>query len=138
MTKRIEFTAAEVQAIRTEYSDDYVVYGIFFEESDPEQGGQSWNFQRALGADGTINSLGEEDEGVCVVKEVQRLVVQDGISQFILGRNKMECTFKDNDQFDGIKGLIVNYMIDDNKWNELSNAADKVFIECTWYRRPKT
>ncbi len=59
-----EFNANTVETFRNEFSNDFVVFNIFFEESDPEEGGKSWNFQRALGADGTVDSLGEDDDGV--------------------------------------------------------------------------
>ena len=89
----IRFTARDIAAFSDDFSDDFVVFNIFFEEFNSEEGGESWNFQRALGADGTIESLGEEDEGVCVVKEIQQLVFNKSIQEVELSRGRFVCKF---------------------------------------------
>ena len=134
----IEFFAKNVESLKTEYTDDFVVYGIFFEESDPEKGGQSWNFQRALGADGTLSTLGEDDEGVNIVKEIQQAVFYEEIDSFSLSRDKAICKFSNNIlKQAGTNKLVINFDITDNKWSELSIMSSFVFLNCSYYQLVK-
>ena len=87
------FVANSVDGFENYFSEDFVVWNIFFEGSDPEQGGQSWSFQRALGKDGTLESLGEEDEGICTVKEVQQATFYECVKKVILARESFFCEF---------------------------------------------
>ena len=126
MTK---FIAHSVEAFENYYSEDFVVFNIFFEESDPEAGGQSWNLQRALGNDKTLDSLGEEDEGVCIVKEVQQVVLYEAIESAQLSRNRFVCIFdRVAAKKAGTGGIDVSFSIDDERWTKLKAMAELVFL----------
>ncbi|MGF1488898.1 MAG: hypothetical protein ACFBSE_17575 [Prochloraceae cyanobacterium] len=131
----IRFTAKTVEAFSTEFCKDFVVFNIFFEECDREEGGQSWSFQRALGADGTIESREEEDEGVCTVKEIQQLTLYEGIERVKLSRNKFVCKFNiEAIQQIKIEGLEIDYSIDDDRWKRLIRIAVLVFRNRDYFR----
>ena len=123
-----EYTATVVEYFSQHYGSDFVVFQIFFEDFDPEKGGQSWSFQRALGADGTVESLSEEDEGVCIVKEIQQIVAYEEIDRFILERTRVACHFSDTfSQREGIDKLLIHLNISNAQWNELVSMARTVF-----------
>lgn len=105
MTK---FKATIVETFKNEFAEDSVVFNIFLEEFDPEEGGESWNFQRALGADGTLASLGEKDNGVCTVKEIQQVTLYEGIQKLELSRTQLFCLFDpDGSNETGIETLEI-------------------------------
>lgn len=131
----IRFTARVIDAFSEEFTDDFVVFSIFFEEYDPEEGGESWIFQRALGSDGTIKSLGEEDEGICVVKEIQQLTFYKGVEEVELSRNKFICKFDPKAiKETKIEGLEIDYNISDEQWAKLDRIARLVFIDRDFFR----
>jgi hypothetical protein len=85
---------------------DFVVHGIYFGEGDPEKGGQHWNFTRILG---------EDDDGVCTVKEIQEVTVYGGIVRFTLARDSATCEFdEDAAKETGVRKLLIDYNIDDD------------------------
>jgi hypothetical protein len=101
------------------YTPDFVVHGIYFGEGDPEQGGQHWNFTRALG---------EDDDGVCTVKEIQQVTVYGGIVRFTLARHSMTCEFDEKAAKEtGVRKLHIEYGIDDDTWQSLVKQAKFVF-----------
>lgn len=125
---KTKFTAKQVDSFKNVYADDFAVFNLFFEESDPEQGGESWNFQRALGTDGQLDSLGEEDEGVCTVKEIQQVVLYEEIDSIELSRNKLTCTFNTSAiPKAGIEVLEIEYDLDNSSWEKLKENAKLVF-----------
>ncbi len=126
----IKFHANRVEAFRDEISDDFTVFNILFEESDPDLGGESWIFQRALGADGTIKSLGEEDDGVCVVKSVQQVTFSEGIRSIEISQNKFICEFDSvGRKGSKIDGLDISFYISEEEWVKIVQMAKLVFIE---------
>lgn len=131
MTK---FTAKIVGAFKEEYSEDFAVFNIFFEEFSPEEGGESWTFQRALGANGTISSLGEEDEGVCIVKEIQQSTQYEGIMEVEISKNRFVCKFN-SEAVEETKTEIleIDYVINDQQWKKLSDMAALVFINKDYF-----
>ena len=125
MTK---FTANIVDAFKNEFTPEFVVFNLFFEESDPEEGGESWCFQRALGADGTLKSLEGDDDGVCTVKEIQQAILHEGIQKFELSRTQVVCVFEPNAvEETTTDSLEINYNIDDAQWTELKQMSALVF-----------
>jgi len=129
-----KFTANLVDTFVEEFSEEYAVYNIFFEESDPDMGGESWNFQRALGADGTLESLGEEDDGVCIVREIQQLTEYEKLELVEISRNRFYCKFSPEwVKTTQISGLDITYETDDAKWAELQNISNLVFVNKNYY-----
>ncbi|MEE9334155.1 MAG: hypothetical protein V3U65_08695 [Granulosicoccaceae bacterium] len=125
MTK---FTANIVEIFKNEFTPEFVVFNLLFEESDPEEGGESWCFQRALGADGTIKSLEGDDDGVCTVKEIQQAILHEGIQMLELSKTQLVCVFEPQAVAEtGTEGLEINYQLDDKLWNELKEMSSLVF-----------
>jgi hypothetical protein len=115
----LQFHADLVAGLQQEYTSDYVVYGIFFGEGDPEEGGQHWNFTR---------TLDDDDDGVCIVKEIQEITIYGGIENFTLTRPKLICEFNDaTAQVTKTRKLIITFDIDDEAWTQLSMQARLVF-----------
>ncbi len=132
----IAFKAKTVDSFREEFTDDFVVFSIFFEESDPETGGESWNFQRALGPDGTLESLGEEDEGVCVVKEIQQETFYEDIKSIVLSRNRLVCEFTaERATRLGYSGLHIAFDLPGDKRERLVQMSEFVFLNRQYFRR---
>lgn len=101
------------------YTPDFVVHGIYFGEGDPERGGQHWNFTR---------TLGEDDDGVCTVKEIQQVTVYGGIVRFTLARHRMTCEFDEEAAKEtGVRKLHIEYSIDEEAWQSLVKQAKFVF-----------
>ncbi len=118
VSEEIKFKAQEVAAMSEEFTPDYVVHGIYFGEGNPEQGGQHWNFTRAL----------ETEDGVCTVKEIQQLTFYRGIKNFLLSRDGLVCEFDvKHAEHAGTKKLCISYDISDERWNELRDKAKLVF-----------
>lgn len=130
-----EFSAKVVETFKNEFSDDFVVFNLFFEESDPKDGGESWNFQRALGADGTVESLGEYDDGVCTVKEIQLITLYEGIATIELHRNKFICIFEP-DSVKEVKTdhLIINFELNNEQWEKLLEMTQYVFKNKDYFK----
>jgi hypothetical protein len=116
----LQFHADKVEAHEVEYTPDFIVYGIYFGEGDPEQGGQHWNF--------TNNSDDEDEEGVCIVKEIQEVTVYGGIDVFNLTRKSLTCNF-DNETAKStkIRRLLITYEIDDETWEAVVKQSQKIF-----------
>jgi len=129
-----KFTAHLVEAFVEEFDEDYAVFNLLFEESDPDLGGESWNFQRALGADGTLESLGEDDDGVCIVKEIQQLTDYEKLEFVEITKNRFYCKFSAEwARKIKIDGLDISYEIDDAKWKVLLHIANLVFLNRNYY-----
>jgi hypothetical protein len=108
-----------VTACEEEYTPEFIVHGIYFGEGDPERGGQYWNFTR---------SLGEDDDGVCTVKEIQQVTIYGGIVRFALARHSATCEFDEKAAIEtGVRKLIIEYSINDDSWQSLVNQAKIVF-----------
>ena len=121
MTK---FIANSVESFRNYFSDDFVVFNISFEESDPEKGGESWSFQRTLGKDGTLESLGEDDDGVCAVKEIQQATCYECIESAVLTRDSFSCLFTEKGSKEcGTSSIQVAFSLNDVQWEELKSTA---------------
>ena len=102
-----------------EYTTDFVVHGIYFGEGDPERGGQHWNFTR---------NLGEDDNRVCTVKEIQQVTIYGGIVRFALARHSMTCEFDEKAAMEtGVRKLVIEYSIIDDTWQSLVKQANIVF-----------
>lgn len=115
----LRFHADFVEGFEESYTPTYVVHGIHFGEGDPEQGGQHWNFTR---------SLGEDDHGVCTVKEIQAATLYRGIESVALTRQRLECHFNERGSREtGVRKLVITYSPDDETWAELIRAAKFVF-----------
>ncbi|HKQ92257.1 MAG TPA: hypothetical protein VJZ77_16475 [Blastocatellia bacterium] len=115
----IRIKASLVAGEQEEYTSDFVVHGIYFGEGDPEQGGRHWNFTR---------NLGEDDEGVCTVKEIQQVTVYGGIIRFTLARDSVTCEFDEEAAEEtGVRKLLIDYNIDDDTWRSLLKQAKFVF-----------
>jgi hypothetical protein len=115
----IRIKANLVVAEEDEYTHDFVIHRICFGEGDPEQGGQHWNFTR---------SLGEDDDGVCTVKEIQQVTVYGGIVRFSLARDSVTCEFDEETANEtGVRKLFIEYIINDDTWQSLVKQAKLVF-----------
>lgn len=115
----INYKAYYVEALSEEFTPDFIVYGIYFGEGDPEQGGQHWNFTRTLETD---------DVGVCTVKEIQQVTTYGGIERFTLSRNAVICDFDDSHTEEtGTKRLSIEFDISEAQWNKLLEKARLVF-----------
>lgn len=132
MTK---FVANSLDSLESYFSDDFVVWNMFFEESDPEEGGESWSFQRALGKDGTLESLGEEDEGVCTVKEVQQATFYECIESVVLTRNSFFCKFDEKGEKQcGTSSILVAFLLTDEQWEKMKSTAHLVFLNREYFK----
>ncbi len=119
----IEFLAELVDVAEEEFTPEYTVIGIYFGEGDPEYGGQHWNFTESIGSDA-------DDDGVCTVKEIQKVTVYGGISSFIMNRNKVVCEFNaDTAPKTGVSTLVINYNLGSKEWKKLSSMALRVFAK---------
>lgn len=115
----IHIKATLVAAEGEGYTSDFVVHGIYFGEGDPEQGGQHWNFTR---------SRGEDDDGVCTVKEIQQVTIYGGIVRFTLARDRVTCEFDEEEAKEtGVRKLFIEYSINDDTWQSLVEQAKLVF-----------
>jgi len=115
----IRIKANLVAGEEEEYTQDFVVHGIYFGEGDPEQGGQHWNFTR---------NLGEDDDGVCTVKEIQQVTVYGGIVRFTLARDIVTCEFDEKAAKEtGVRKLLIEYRINEDTWESLVKQAKFVF-----------
>lgn len=132
MTK---FFANSVDVFENYFSDDFVVWNMFFEESDPEERGESWSFQRALGKDGTLESLGEEDEGVCTVKEIQQATFYECIESVVLTRNSFFCNFDEKGAKQcGTSSILATFALTDEQWEKMKFTAQLVFLDCEYFK----
>jgi len=112
------------------FTEDFTVHGIYFGEGDPEAGGQHWNFTR---------SLGDDDEGVCTVKEIQEFTVHEGITSFEMSRTSVVCDFdSDAAQRTGVRRLTIAYEIDDATWTDLASQAKLVFTDMAHFKLTPT
>ena len=115
----ISFHAELVAAQQEEFTSDCVVHGIYFGTGDPEAGGQHWNFTRMLG---------EDDEGVCTVKEIQEVTVYGGITSFSLSRSGLVCEFNARTSREtGTRRLEITYDVDDATWSAIIEQSRHVF-----------
>jgi hypothetical protein len=102
-----------------EYTPDFAVHGIYFGEGDPERGGQHWNFTR---------NSGEDDNGVCTVREIQQVTIYGGIVRFSLARHSVTCEFDEKAAREtGVRKLVIEYSINDDTWQSLVKQANFVF-----------
>lgn len=114
----LQFNAEMVAADEEEYTPDFVVHGIYFGEGDPESGGQHWNFTRSL----------NDDDGVCIVKEIQEVTVYGGIVSCRLTRQSFACEFNNETaQETQTRRLFITFEIDDETWKSLATQARLVF-----------
>lgn len=126
----LHIDAQLVAANEQEFTEDFTVHGIYFGEGDPENGGQHWNFTRALG---------EDDDGVCTVKEIQVVTVYDGIIRFEMNRAGLECEFNDEAaEQTGVRRLTVAYQVDDATWSDLVTQAKMVFTDEPYFKLLET
>ena len=130
-----KFEAKIVESFKDEFSDEFVVFNILFEESDPDEGGGYWYFQRALGSDGSLEGLGEEDDGVCTVKAIQQVTIYEGIDSFVLRRTSLVCIFQEEKHNEtGTEGLEISYSINDEQWEKLKYFSSLVFQGRPYFR----
>jgi hypothetical protein len=72
--------------------------------------------------------LGEDDGGVCTVKEIQQATVYGGIVRFKLARNSVTCEFDENAAKEiGVRKLLIEYNINGDTWQSLVKQARYVF-----------
>jgi hypothetical protein len=116
---RIVFNAELVAAQQEAFTADCIVHGIYFGTGDPEGGGQHWNFTRMAG---------EDDEGVCTVKEIQELTVYGGITSFTMSRTGLTCEFNASTAREtGTRRLEITYAVDDATWTAMIEQSRHVF-----------
>jgi len=122
----MKYTAEYIEAVEEKYTSAFTVFGIYFGNGDPENGGQHWNFTRALG---------DDDDGVCTVKEIQQVTIYGAISEFRLSRNMLFCKFVAEAYNEtGERELHIDFEIDDEKWNKLADTAKKIFTGETYFK----
>ncbi len=120
--------AHTVATLREDYGEDYTVYTLFFEERDPERGGECWQFQRALGADGRLAALGEEDEGVCVVRESHAFVGHDCLVAMTFDSRQLHCRFDPITARQlGFDGLDIRFQLEKEKWQQVHAWHQLIF-----------
>jgi hypothetical protein len=120
------FDATMVAASEEAFTDNFTVHGIYFGEGDPEHGGQHWNFTR---------SLGDDDDGVCTLKEIQSITVYDGIVSFDMHRTALVCEFDTaTAQHTGVRRLTIAYEVDDATWSDLVTQAKHVFSDRPYFQ----
>jgi len=125
----LEFRASRVSALTVEYTEDYIVHGVYFEVGDPEVDGHHWNFSRSF----------KDDDGVCTVREPQRAVVYNGIRRIVVSRGKVVCEFDVRGQkATGFSVLVVLFDLNDAQWREVADMFDRVFLGETCYTRADT
>ena len=118
ISDEIRFNAEMVAAHQEEFTPDFVVHGMYFGQGDPEQGGQHWNFTRSL----------NDDDGVCIVKEIQEVTVYGGIVSFKLTRRSLACEFSDaTAKSTRTRRLLIGFESDDEAWEALVKQAKLVF-----------
>jgi hypothetical protein len=118
ISDEIRFNAEMVAAHEEEFAPDFVVHGMYFGQGDPEQGGQHWNFTRSL----------NDDDGVCIVKEIQEVTVYGGIVSLKLTRRSLACAFSDTAaRSTHTRGLLIAFEIDDKSWEALVKQAKLIF-----------
>lgn len=116
---KISFAAELVAAQQEQYTPDCIVHGIYFGSGDPELGGQHWNFTRILG---------DDDDGVCTVKEIQEVTVYGGIKSFSMTRTGLACEFDtDTSRQTGTRNLEISYTVDDPTWSSMIEQSQYVF-----------
>jgi hypothetical protein len=126
----LHFEATTVTAQEGEHGADFVLHGIYFEASDPETGGQHWNFTRVLGS---------EDEGVCTVKEIQEVTVYHGIIKFELTRNSVGCEFNEvTAKETGVRRLKIGFRVNESTWSLLTEQARLVFKDEPYFKNLET
>lgn len=122
----IRFEAEEAIGHEEEYTPDFTVYGIYFGNGDPEEGGEVWNFTRAFD---------ENNWGVCTVKEIQAVTVYGGIVECILTRQYFACAFdKDTQKETGVGRLHISFNVSDEVWKNLAQQARMVFKGERYFR----
>lgn len=120
----IRFTAEMIAAEEEEFTPEFVVNGIYFGQGNPEQGGQHWNFTRSL----------TDDDGVCIVKEIQEVTVYGGIVRFRLSRHNLVCDFDEKTaRATQTRRLVILFAIDDALWDALVKQALRVFDGETYF-----
>ena len=116
----LQFHAEMVEAQEVAYTPDFIVSGIYFGEGDPERGGQHWNF--------TGCSADDDNEGVCIVKEIQEVTVYSGIDLFILTRKSLTCNFNNETaKSTKTRRLLISYEINDETWEAVVKQSQKIF-----------
>jgi hypothetical protein len=114
----LRFTAEMVAAEEEEFTPDFIVHGIYFGEGNPEQDGQHWNFTRSL----------NDDDGVCVVKEIQEVTVYGGIISVKLTRRSLTCEFDETTaKSTRTRRMTIEFAIDEETWEALVKQAELVF-----------
>jgi hypothetical protein len=122
---KIVFNAELVAAQQEEFTSDCIVHGVYFGTGDPEAGGQHWNFTRILG---------EEDEGVCTVKEIQQLTVYGGITSVAMSRTRLTCEFNaKTSRLTGTRRLEITYAVDDATWSAMIAQSRHVFADQPYF-----
>lgn len=121
----IIFHAERVAAQQEEFTPDCIVHGIYFGAGDPETGGQHWNFTRMPG---------DDDEGVCTVKEIQELTVYGGMTSFTMSRSGLVCEFSaEASRQTGTRRLEITYAVDDATWTAMIEQARHVFEDQPYF-----
>jgi hypothetical protein len=119
VVETISIDADQVESLEEHFTPEYVVHGIHFGEGDPEADGQHWNFSR---------TLGDNDDGVCTVQEIQRVTVYGGIVRFSMTRNRIICEFElATAQKTLVRRLDIRYDVDAKTWKGLVEQAHHVF-----------
>ncbi|GJM08363.1 MAG: hypothetical protein DHS20C11_06390 [Lysobacteraceae bacterium] len=112
MAMKAQFHADRVAVSRECFTPDFSVLGIHFAEGDPEVGGEHWSFSCASG----------DDEGVCVVKEIQQAVFYNGIAEPSLSRGPLDSAYSIDDM--DIPGYRLHRLTGDRQgiWTITVNA----------------
>ncbi len=122
----LHINAQMVAAHEEAFTQDFKVHGIYFGEGDPEDCGQHWNFTRALG---------DDDDSVCTVREIQVVTVYDGIISFKMNRAAVVCEFdSETAAHTGVRCLTIAYQVDDATWSDLMTQAKMVFTDKPYFK----
>lgn len=123
--KKIIVQAEFIEAVEEIFTPDFKVVGIYFGEGDPESGGQHWNFTQ---------SIGDDAEDVCTVKEIQQATVYGGITEFVMDCRGLVCKFNESASHEtGVDELEIKYHLNQKKWLELYTMAKRVFFGASYF-----
>ena len=88
MPRVVSFKADHFALFDEVMDDEIRLVGIFVGQGTPEDGGEHWNFSRSVPDDDH-----PQLQGVCTVKEIQRVTHYGGILRFVVSHTAISCMF---------------------------------------------
>ena len=123
----LSFTAEDVETYVEGSSTDPEIYMISFSVGDVELDGHSWNFSRGL-------EDGDDDWGVCTVREIQKATIHECITSFDLHRESLNCMFDPEGASNtGFSELQITFDLDARAWKQLADTARIVFQDRPYF-----